>query len=229
MAQYCASQLSTKVDSQCDKLVTVIKVHAFIVISITSRTKRGGGMRYSDTPYSDMHYSNKTETQLYARCSDIYIYCLAPRVGLASISFWSRSLLIVCDHVRSKERLIAINRPIATPLGGTTVFWVSTVAAAAWPITNTAWGKQEGGQWVSQLQQQHRLCWVDRPPLIDNRTICCPSCHPLLDWVSVSHCSTLTEKFPEDDTASANTTAWKVAVSERVPNKILQVVRSSSE
>jgi len=29
-----------------------------------------------------------------------------------------RSLLIVCDHVRSKERLIAINRPIATPLGG---------------------------------------------------------------------------------------------------------------
>jgi len=29
-----------------------------------------------------------------------------------------RSLLIVCDHMRSKERLIAINRPIATPLGG---------------------------------------------------------------------------------------------------------------
>jgi len=42
MAQYCASQLSTKVDSQCDKLVTVIKVHAFIVISITSRTKHVG-------------------------------------------------------------------------------------------------------------------------------------------------------------------------------------------
>ena len=40
MAQYCASQLSKKVDS--DKLVTVIKVHAFIVISITSRTKHVG-------------------------------------------------------------------------------------------------------------------------------------------------------------------------------------------
>ena len=133
-----------------------------------------------------------------------------------------RSLLIVCDHVRSKERLIAINRPIATPLGGTTVFWVSNVAAAAWPITNTAWGEWgEGGEWVSQLQQQHALCCVDRPPLIDSRTICCRSCHPLLGWVSVSHCSTLTDKFPEDDTASANTTAWKFAVSERVQNKIL--------
>jgi len=29
--------------------------------------------------------------------------------------------------------------------------------------------------------------------------------------VSVSHCSTLTDKFPEDDPASANTTTWKVA------------------
>ena len=29
-----------------------------------------------------------------------------------------RSLLIVSDHVRSRERLITISRPIATPLGG---------------------------------------------------------------------------------------------------------------
>jgi len=97
-------------------------------------------------------------------------------------------------------------------------------------------------------EQQCTLCCADQPPLIDNRTICCPSCCHLLDWVSGSHCSTLTDKFPEDDTANrlrvqANAehkhrpfTAWntvtvkhgrrpiaqllrKVAVSERVSNK----------
>jgi len=68
---------------------------------------------------------------------------------------------------------------------------------------------------VSQLQQQHAL--VGRPPLIDNRTICCRSCCPAArpsECQSLQH-GTLTEKFPEDDTASANTTAWRVAVSER--------------
>ena len=88
------------------------------------------------------------------------------RACLDQLLIWSRSDRC-CDHVRSKERLIAINRPIATPLGGTTVFWVSSVAAAAWwPITNTAWEKWEGGEWVSQLKQLHTLCCVDRPPLI---------------------------------------------------------------
>ena len=45
----------------------------------------------------------------------------------------------------------------------------------------TAWIQRQGGEWVSQLQQlQHALCCVDRPPLTDNRTICRPSCRPLL-------------------------------------------------
>jgi len=38
--------------------------------------------------------------------------------------------------------------------------------------------------------------WVDRPPLIDNRTICRPSCRTLLDWVSFSHCSTVRWQIP---------------------------------
>jgi len=46
--------------------------------------------------------------------------------------------------VRSKERLIAINRPIATPLGGVVVSNVA--AAAAWLITNTAWGEWDDGE-----------------------------------------------------------------------------------
>ena len=75
------------------------------------------------------------------------------------------------------------------------MFWVKCHCPAQClhrPITSTAWGHREGGEWVSQLQQlQHALCCVDRPPLTDNRTICRPSCHPLLGWVSVSHCSTV--------------------------------------
>jgi len=41
--------------------------------------------------------------------------CMWPscRAGLDQLLIAIRSLLIACDHVRSKERLIAINRPIA--------------------------------------------------------------------------------------------------------------------
>jgi len=44
--------------------------------------------------------------------------CDKIRACLDQLLIAIRSLLIVCDHVRSKERLIAIDRPIATPLGG---------------------------------------------------------------------------------------------------------------
>jgi len=47
-------------------------------------------------------------------------------IGLDRLLIVIRSLLIVCDHVQSKERLIAINRPIAISLhywaAGTTAF-----------------------------------------------------------------------------------------------------------
>ena len=54
-----------------------------------------------------------------------------------------------------------------------------------------------GSGWVSCSSSSKRCVgssspgWVDRPPLIDNRTICRPSCRTLLDWVSFSHCSTV--------------------------------------
>ena len=127
-----------------------------------------------------------------------------------------RSLLIVCDHVQSKERLIAINKPIAK-LGMiyTTRWWhdgILSIKCHCRHLANYKHTVGRAGRWaVSESVAAAAAARAVGPPLIDNRIICCPSCHPLLDRVSVSHCSTLTDKFPEDDPASANTTAWKVA------------------
>jgi len=49
----------------------LLTVHAYICMYMC--TMRRGGAHASDT-----HYSDKTESQLCARCSDMYIYPSAP-------------------------------------------------------------------------------------------------------------------------------------------------------
>ena len=58
--------------------------------------------------------------------SDVDQHTHTHRACLHQLLITIRSLLIVCDHVRSKERLITINRPVAISLhywaAGTTAF-----------------------------------------------------------------------------------------------------------
>ena len=134
-----------------------------------------------------------------------------------------RSLLIVCDHV-----LIVINRPIAINLSTRRHDGVLSIKCRWCCLAEYKHHTRMGraGRWgvsesVAAAAAAHVV--LHRPsPLIDNRTICCRSCCPAArpsECQSLQH-SILTDKFPEDDTASANTTAWKVAVS---------IVRYSSE
>ena len=88
-------------------------------------------------------------------------YPLIIRAWLDWLLIAIRSSFIACDHVRSKTRLITIIRLIAKleiinttrPHNGI----LSIVSLPPRRSINTAKGEREGGEWVSQLQQQHAL------------------------------------------------------------------------
>ena len=97
-------------------------------------------------------------------------------------------LIILCDHIRSKTRLIAITSLIAMLHQSTQrpTVWVSVVTNAV-QASNIQTRHREKGRWgvASQLQQQHTLpvyCW---PPLIDSRNGR-PSCRHLHDKSSLT-------------------------------------------
>jgi len=93
---------------------------------------------------------------------------LCIRACLDQLLIMIRPSLIVCDHLQSKTRLIAIIRLIAK-LGiiNTTRLYNGALSIVSLPPhsvymyrpINTARGEWEGGEWVSQLQQQHAVCW----------------------------------------------------------------------
>ena len=121
------------------------------------------------------------------------------------------SLIIFCDHIRSKTRLIAIAKPgiIYTSLHkrvGLSEYQLSLPPHQAYYYIQTRHGKR--GRWgvESQLQQQRALglcsvlCWQ---PLIASRHTG-PSCRHLLDRVpltaahwSTNSCQTTVQRHQE--------------------------------
>jgi len=87
------------------------------------------------------------------------------RTELASISFWSRSSLIVYHHVWSKTTLIAIIAKLeiiytAWPHNGVlSILSLQLQSIYMYSPINTAQGEQEDGEWESQLQQPAITNW----------------------------------------------------------------------
>jgi len=81
------------------------------------------------------------------------------RACLDQLLITIRSSLIVCDHVRSKTRMIVIIPKLGIIYttwlhnGVLRILSLPPQSTYMYRPINTAWGEREDGEWVSQLQQ----------------------------------------------------------------------------